>query len=145
MDKIAAENQEIFESCGELEEPNALPILANCDFLYAMYPAGHPYRGFRRLSLPIKLSTYIQAQRPIFAQTPEDSSLAKIVSQYRIGSLCNSDEQIRLRETIRAVLSSQVKREQFELVRSELMGEDQIKKLRSALTRIKKNCEAERQ
>ena len=136
VDVEAAKHPEVFENHGEMDERDALPILANCDFLYAMYPASVRFKVFRRLSLPMKLSTYVQAQRPIFAQTPEDSSLAKIVNQYRIGIVCNSDDHTHLRETIGAVLNSQVKREQFELVRSELMGEGQIKKLRIALTRM---------
>ncbi len=134
MDAIAAEEPDAFENCGELEERDALPILANCDFLYAMYPHGHRFGQFRRTSLPIKLSTYIQAQRPIFAQTPEDSGLAQVVSQYQVGCVCGSDDHARLKEQIGTILISQVSRERFEVLRNELMGEKQIQQLRKALT-----------
>lgn len=141
MDKIADENPEVFENCGELEEQNALPILANCDFLYAMYPAGYRYKGFRRLSLPIKLSTYVQAQRPIFAHTPEDSGLAKVVSEYKVGCTCASDDHAELKGKIGRILRSPVKREQFETLRNELMGARQVEQLRKALTQEKQGTE----
>ncbi len=114
MDKIAGENPEIFESRGELEESEALPILANCNFLYAMYPDGFRFQGFRRTSLQIKLSTYIQAQRPIFAHTPSDSNMAKIVDQYRVGRVCRSSDVADLRRSIDGIVDMQVTRSQFE-------------------------------
>ncbi len=40
MDEIAQENPDVIETHGELGEPEALPLLSNCDFVYAMYPAG---------------------------------------------------------------------------------------------------------
>jgi hypothetical protein len=134
MDKIAGENPELFESRGEMEEKNAIPILANCDFLYAMYPAGFRFKRFRRTSLPIKLSTYIQAQRPIFAHTPPDSNMAKIVSEYKVGKVCSSDDSNVLKTNIEYVLNSQISRQQFENLRNGLMGESQVQQLRRALT-----------
>jgi hypothetical protein len=134
MDKVAEENPGVFENSGELEERDALPILANCDFLYAMYPAGYQYRGFRRFSLPIKLSTYLQAQRPIFAHTPDDSGLAHVVGDYKVGCVCTSEDHNDLKEKIGAIMSSEVKREQFEALRNELMGAKQVEQLRMALT-----------
>ncbi len=53
-----------------------------------MYPAGGKYQLFRRTSLPIKVSTYVQAQRPIFAHTPADSTLACVVTKYKLGAVC---------------------------------------------------------
>jgi hypothetical protein len=40
-----------------------------------MYLAGKKYELFRRTSLPIKVSTYAQAQRPTFAHTPREARL----------------------------------------------------------------------
>jgi hypothetical protein len=137
MDMIATENSEVFESRGELEEQEALPILANCDFLYAMYPPGKRFQAFRRQSLPMKLSTYVQAQRPIFAHTPDDSSLAQVVNRYRVGCVCTSNDRVELKNKIGMILSSPVGRERFELLRDEMMGERQIQELRTALTRDK--------
>ena len=134
MDKVAREHPGIFENLGEMEESEAIPILANCDFLYAMYPDGIRFKRFRRTSLPIKLSSYIQAQRPIFAHTPGDSNMAKIVSEFKIGSVCTSNDEKELQRSIEQVLHNPVEKEQFEAVREGLMGRTQVEQLRTALT-----------
>jgi hypothetical protein len=143
MDKVASQHPEIFESLGEMEESKAIPILANCDFLYAMYPEGIRFRGFRRTSLPIKLSTYIQAQRPIFAHTPGDSNMAKIVSQFKVGLVCTSSEEKDLQRSIEQILRSPVQKGRFEAVREGLMGETQVEQLREALTETTGNSRRE--
>lgn len=134
MDKIAAENLAVFEDYGELLEKDALPVLATCDLVYAMYPEGLRFKGFRRTSLPIKLSTYIQAQRPVFAHTPGDSGLARLVAQFSVGKVCSSNEQGKIRQAIEELLNSPVTRENFEALRRDLMGPIQIQQLRHALT-----------
>jgi hypothetical protein len=134
MDTIAAENLASFELHGELLEEDALPLLAGCDFVYAMYPYGIRFRGFRRTSLPIKLSTYIQAQRPIFAHTPPDSGLAQVVGEFNVGKVCSSRRQPDIRKTIEDLLRSRFAREDFEKLRVELMSENQLDQLRMALT-----------
>ena len=133
MDKVVSEGLAIFENHGELLEKDALPILAACDFVYAMYPDGMRFRGFRRTSLPIKLSTYIQAQRPIFAHTPGDSGLARLVAQFKVGKVCSSNQDMIIQQAIQELLHSQIKSDNFEALRSDLMGPGQIRELRSAL------------
>jgi hypothetical protein len=134
MDKIASENLATFENYGELLEQDALPVLAKCDFVYAMYPEGFRSRGFRRTSLPIKLSTYIQAQRPIFAHTPPDSGLAQLVHKHGVGTVCSSRSEDAIQQAIEGMLQTRVTRVNFEALRSELMGPDQLLLLRNALT-----------
>jgi hypothetical protein len=133
MDEVISEKLASFEIHGELLEHDALPVLATCDFVYAMYPPGFRFRGFRRTSLPIKLSTYIQAQRPIFAHTPPDSGLAKLVERHRLGQVCTSSHTSDIRQSIHQLLALPVAHEHFEAVRQELMGKEQIDKLRQAL------------
>ena len=135
MDKIAAENLATFEHHGELLEENALPVLATCDFVYAMYPDGFRFRGFRRTSLPIKLSTYIQAQRPIFAHTPPDSGLAQLICKYAVGTVCSSHSEDAIQQAIQAILQAKITRNHFEALRSDLMGPNQLLLLKNALTR----------
>jgi hypothetical protein len=135
IDKIASENLVTFENYGELLEQDALPMLATCDFVYAMYPEGFRFRGFRRTSLPIKLSTYIQAQRPIFAHTPADSGLAEVISKFGVGTVCSSQSEDAIRQGVEGILQTKVTRDHFEALRSELMGPDQLLSLRNALTR----------
>jgi len=134
MDEVASENLVSFENHGELAERDALPILASCDFSYAMYPDGFRFKGFRRTSLPIKLSTYIQAQRPIFAHTPPDSGLAELVSEFKVGAVCSSDRRDAIRACLETLLSSRITRQQFEDLREKLMGREQVEQLRQALT-----------
>jgi hypothetical protein len=135
MDKIASENLASFENHGELLEQDALPVLAKCDFVYAMYPSGFVFQGFRRTSLPIKLSTYIQAQRPIFAHTPPDSGLAQLISKHGVGIVCSSDRPIDIQNAVREILNASITRENFESIRSDLMGSRQLRQLREALSK----------
>jgi hypothetical protein len=143
MDKIAFEYPGAFESYGQLSQGEALPALATCHFVYAMYPDGIRFKGFRRTSLPVKLSSYIQAQRPIFAHTPCDSGLARLVAQFDVGKVCSSNKELDIGQTIRELMNFRIPRENFERLRSDLMGASQIHQLRDALTT---NClgEAER-
>ena len=134
MDKVASENLATFENHGELLEEDALPVLATCDFVYAMYPDGFRFRGFRRTSLPIKLSTYIQAQRPIFAHTPPDSGLAQLIDKYAVGTVCSSHSEGAIQHAIHSILQAKMTRDHFEALRSDLMGPDQLLLLRDALT-----------
>jgi hypothetical protein len=134
MDKIAAENLARFENHGELPEKDVLPVLASCDFVYVMYPEGFRFQGFRRTSLPIKLSTYIQAQRPIFAHTPPDSGLADVISKFGVGTVCSSQSEDAIQQAVKGILQTKVTRDHFEALRSELMGPDQLLLLRNALT-----------
>jgi len=137
MDTIASENIVTFESHGELLEQEALPVLATCDFVYAMYPEGLRFQGFRRTSLPIKLSTYIQAQRPIFVHTPRDSGLAQLISKYRVGTVCSSQRESDIQQAIQTIMNGKTGRENFEAIRADLMGPRQLQELRCALQRLR--------
>jgi hypothetical protein len=139
MDKIASENLTTFENHGELLEQDALPVLATCDFVYAMYPEGLRFKGFRRTSLPIKLSTYIQAQRPIFAHTPPDSGLAQLISKHGVGTVCSSERESDIEQAMRTILDAKITRENFEAIRDDLMGPRQLEKLRHALETLNPN------
>jgi hypothetical protein len=134
MDEIVSENLATFENYGELLEQDALPILATCDFVYAMYPDGFRFRGFRRTSLPIKLSTYIQAQRPIFAHTPPDSGLADIICKFAVGTVCSSQREETIDQAIQEMFHRKVKPGQFEALRAHLMGPNQLQLLKNALS-----------
>ena len=134
IDRIAAHHPQIFDARGDLHEKDAVPLLATCDLLYAMYPAGKKYELFRRTSLPVKVSSYLQAQRPIFAHTPEDSTLACVVSKYQVGRICASEREDQLASDVGKLLGETVPAENFELARQDLMGPAQVQQLRAALT-----------
>lgn len=134
LDAIAAESPGVFHHYGELAEREAIAVLARCDFLYAMYPDGARFECFRRTSMPMKLSTYIQAQRPIFAHTPPDSGLAEVVDKFRIGNLCSSDKVEAIIEAISKLVDHVIEPKNFETARQDLMSRQQIDRLRAALT-----------
>jgi hypothetical protein len=136
MQKVASENLAAFENHGELLEKDALPVLAKCDFVYAMYPEGFRFQGFRRTSMPIKLSTYIQAQRPIFAHTPLDSGLAELIQKHDVGTVCSQYHEAGILSSVKAIVEKQIPRANFESIREDLMGVRQIEELRQCLTRI---------
>ena len=134
MDKIAACNPEMFQAHGDLDEQNAIPLLAGCNFAYAMYPAGKRYELFRKTSLPIKLSTYLQAQRPIFAHTPLDSTLACVVNKYKVGRTCDCHRsEHEIASEIRNLLAQSMPSQNYEDARKELMESGQLQKLAAAL------------
>jgi hypothetical protein len=130
---IANENPEIFQSHGDLSEEAAVSLLATCDLLYAMYPAGGKYELFRRTSLPIKLSTYVQAQRPMFAHSPPDSGLARIVGPAGVGCVCSGEDERDIARKIRSVIHVTISHAAFETLRQELMGPEQVRQLGAAL------------
>lgn len=131
--RLVTETPDIFESHGDLDETAAIPILASCDLLYAMYPPGRRYELFRKTSLPIKLSTYVQAQRPIFVHSPRDSGLARIVAPARVGCVCSSLDESDIARDVRQALDTSISRDSFELLRQGLMGPDQVRQLGAAL------------
>jgi hypothetical protein len=133
LDTFSERDPEIFEAHGDLEEETFIPLLASCDLLYAMYPSGKKFERFRRTSLPIKLSSYVQAQRPIFTHAPRDSTLARIVGSWRVGTVCATDNEAAIQAQVGEALQTAVARENFERLRIDLMGLDQVKQLGAAL------------
>jgi glycosyltransferase involved in cell wall biosynthesis len=133
IDAVATEDSQNFVSVGELAERDAVGLLASCDLCYAMYPAGRKYELFRQTSLPIKLSTYVQAQRPIFAHSPLDSGLARIVGSAKVGVVCSSQDESEIYRSIRETLLHSYPSQAFEILRRDLMGPGQIQQLKAAL------------
>jgi hypothetical protein len=133
IDAISKDHAANFRTHGDLTEPSAIPLLASCDLLYAMYPPGRSYQLFRRTSLPVKLSTYIQAQRPVFAHAPGDSTLARVVRPAGVGLVCESENQGEIANRLKEALGMAVERDRFERLRRELMGMEQVQQLGAAL------------
>jgi hypothetical protein len=132
--EIAGRESAIVENKGDLAEEQAIPLLARCDLLYAMYPDGKRYELFRRTSLPVKLSTYIQAQRPIFVHSPLDSSMVAILRQYQVARICPGNHEEEIATEIRAALQQESAPEEFERLRQSLMGFSQVQQLDAALS-----------
>ena len=134
FEKVQEDHPDLVEDLGELSEKTAIEELSKCNFLYCMYPDAPRFEVFRRTSQPMKLSTYIQAQRPIFAHTPEDSTLAAAVRKYRIGSVCPSSDRHAIEGALKALQQlEEVSRDRFEQARTELLGIAQVRDLENAL------------
>jgi len=134
FEKVQKDHPDLVEDLGELPEKAAIEELSKCNFLYCMYPDTPRFEVFRRTSQPMKLSTYIQAQRPIFAHTPEDSTLAAAIRKYRIGSVCPSSERQSIEVALKELQQfEQIPRERFEQARTELLGIAQVRNLENTL------------
>lgn len=128
------EFSELLVDIPQLAEAQAIQQLAQCHFLYAMYPFNRAAAVFRQTSLPTKLTTYIQAQRPIFAHTPDDSSLSTIVTKYKIGLQCSSLTFAGLNEWIEQISQYELTGN-FEKTRAELFGVENVNRLVKCLNK----------
>jgi hypothetical protein len=130
FDKVKENYPNLVEDLGELPESSAIEHLSKCNFLYCMYPDSPRYEVFRRTSQPIKLTTYVQAQRPIFAHTPDDSTLAAAVRKFRVGVVCPSSDRKGIEVSLKTLQQLQdVPRDCFEHLRDELFGVAQVRNL----------------
>ena len=67
------------EVTGHVDELAAVALLRGCFLLYLNYPFGRRDAVLRQTSFPTKLSTYIQASRPLLLHVPPDSSVMPLV------------------------------------------------------------------
>lgn len=130
---IIQEFPELIHDISQLTETEAIQHLYKCNFLYAMYPFNQASAIFRQTSLPTKLTTYIQAQRPIFAHTLADSSLAAVVTEYKLGSICDRLTISDLTAAIEQICNYQLNSQHFENARAALYGYDNVTKLEKCL------------
>ena len=126
----------VIEVSPSLPEEEAMAKLSACHLLYAMYPFDERCRVFRMTSLPTKLSSYIQAQRPVFAHTPADSTLADMVQRHSIGSVCASLDIPVIAEAVKAALRCRPAPGVFESMRAAEYGEQNVISLEDALLRL---------
>ncbi|MHA3772795.1 hypothetical protein ACXR0O_14775 [Verrucomicrobiota bacterium sgz303538] len=119
-----------------LEEARAVALLANCTFLYAMYPFDRISAVFRKTSLPTKLTTYLKAQRPIFAHTPIPSSLASFIEDTEVGTVCQSCVPGELCGSIEALLKRVNEPYEYEKARLRYYGSDNAERMERLLLEV---------
>jgi hypothetical protein len=119
----------------QLSEIEAIEQLAECQFLYAMYPFDQALAIFRQTSLPTKLTTYLQTQKPILAHTPNDSTLAEIVTTYGLGLISDSLAVDDLAQTIERMSDYELGVNTFENARAGLFGIENVNRLADCLNR----------
>jgi hypothetical protein len=117
-------------------EEELLPQLADMHALYAMYPFDRGSAVFSRTSHPAKLSTYLKAQRPIFAHTPLSSSLADFVGGTGIGIVGSSNNPRELARLFTIMLAVPIAPERYKAARDGWYGEENLKRLNDALLGI---------
>jgi hypothetical protein len=124
------------ENLPSLPEMDAMERLRDCHVLYAMYPFEERSRVFRTTSLPTKLSSYIQLQRPIFAHTPGDSTLAAFVRENCVGVECQSLLPEEISHALASLLEQPIPPDHFESARQKEYGRDRVIALEDALLRL---------
>ena len=107
--------------------------LSECDLVYAMYPFRRNAAMFRRTSLPTKLSTYVQAARPIFAHTPADSSLAEAVVRFDVGKVCHAPAGESLTTVLEKILQTSWSRHAFDRLRESYYGYHNVERMEAFL------------
>jgi glycosyltransferase involved in cell wall biosynthesis len=113
----------------EQDENEAIVELSQCHFLYAMYPFGRAFSVFRQTSLPTKVTTYLQVQRPILAHTPSDSTLAEIISTYQLGINSNALTTAELSKGISQIREYQLSERAFEEAHTALFGFENVNRM----------------
>lgn len=58
-----------------------------------------------RLSFPLKIHSFIQAQRPMLALGPSDSSVVRFVRAHRCGEVCEQADVNALGDVIQSLYS----------------------------------------
>jgi glycosyltransferase involved in cell wall biosynthesis len=130
---IIEEFPQLIQDIPQLTESKAIEQLSSCNFVYAMYPFSRSAKVFRQTSLATKITTYIQAQKPIFAHTPSDSTLATLVNNYQMGLICDRLNLSGLIEAIEQLCHQEVNPQSFESARAALFGYDNVTKLEKCL------------
>jgi len=123
----------VIRQMGHLSESEAVAQLQSCDFVYVMYPFSARYKIFRRTSLPLKLSTYFLASRPIFAHCPPDSSLAEVMSRFNLGTMVSSVKPNDLIAGVNQILTFRLIASEVQRAREHYCGYQNVLRLRSAL------------
>ncbi|MEO7766147.1 MAG: hypothetical protein ABIS01_01930, partial [Ferruginibacter sp.] len=117
----------------DLPEEKAIPELSNCDFVYSMYPLSGKLGVFSRTSLPTKLTSYVQACRPIFGHGPADSTLAEFLQNTRTGFIWSSANNNDGMDLIDKILDLDHSDILWKKARDQYFGEQNLAVMRNAL------------
>ena len=120
-------------SCAEAE---VVRELARCHFVYAMYPFRRALKRFVTTSLPTKLSTYVQAQRPILGHGPEMSTLTTFLSRTGTGGLWTDMAREKGERAIGVVLDLNLDAERWKLAYDLYYGKANSAKMLKVLDQL---------
>ncbi len=135
---IPSAYSELISIKGDLSEDKVLPELANCDFVYCMYPMDKGASLFSRTSLPTKLSSYVMAGRPVFGHGPADSSLAEFIQNTSTGLMwTNSDASAGI-EILDRLKKLELTGSTWEKARQLYFGESNLETMRNVFLKVSK-------
>lgn len=117
-----------------LPEDKVIPELAKCHMVYCMYPVNTALRIFSKTSLPTKLSSYLQAARPIFGHGPADSTLGEFLATTKLGRMWSDGSNIQGRRALEALAALQPPHQQWQEARRRYFGEHNLAVMDKALT-----------
>ncbi|MDF2430501.1 MAG: hypothetical protein JWP44_132 [Mucilaginibacter sp.] len=109
-----------------LPESQVIPELAKCAFVYSMYPLSKELSIFSKTSLPTKLSSYVQACRPIFGHCPADSTLAEFLDETKTGVSWTSRNKQDGFDALNKLLKTGTNNESWEAARQQYFGEKNL-------------------
>lgn len=118
-------------------EENLINELAPMKMLYVNYPFDTGSRIFSQTSHCAKLSSYLKAQRPLFAHTPLPSSIADFVRDTATGLVCNSMDTSQISRAVELLSTTPIPAVNYTKARDKWYGEENLNRLRSALLQIK--------
>jgi len=120
-----------------LPEEKVIPELSACHFVYAMYPLSKALGLFSRTSLPTKLTSYLQAGRPVFGHGPADSTLAAFVTANGLGAMWTSLNKQDGFYALQKVIVVNLEHNEPENVRKQYFGEGNLAVMRRVLSNSK--------
>jgi len=118
--------QSIVKFYPTLPEEQVIPELAKCTFAYAQYPFDKHLAVFAKTSLPTKLTSYLQAGRPIFGHGPAVSSLTTFLNDTGLGAMWDSSDKEQGFVYLERVILVDIAPEKLENARRQYFGEANI-------------------
>lgn len=119
-----------------LPEEEVIPRLAQCDFVYCMYPLTRALHTFAKTSLPTKLSSYLQAARPIFGHGPADNTLAEFLSTTKLGAIWSNQNRLQGFAAIEKIMALNTTEPDWQNARRQYFGEKNLQVISKALSNI---------
>jgi hypothetical protein len=115
-------------------EDEVIPQLEACDILYAMYPLEKRLEVFAQTSLPTKLTSYLQAGRPILAHCRQNSTLAKYINATGLGVIWKSDNEKDGMAALEKISSISLTKEDLLNARERYFGDNNLHVMNRYLT-----------
>jgi hypothetical protein len=135
LNDLADENPEIFESHGDLSEDAAVPLLAACDLLYAMYPGRRQVRTISPHQSADQTFHICSGAAPYFYATRRQTADWRGSSTPRGLAVFAQRRGKRNRPENQQHHPRHNSGESFESLRQELMGPEQVRPTRRCAAR----------